>query len=68
MDAHRILLALAVAGAPDVGTAQTGAPPSQIVEWPAFAGDLAATKYSPLTDINRDNVARLTKAWEWSDG
>ncbi len=62
------LLALAVAGAPAVGTAQTGAPPSQIVEWPAFGGDLAASKYSPLADINRSNVANLAKAWEWSTG
>ena len=41
---------------------------AQRVEWPQFAGDLAATKYSSLTDINRDNVARLTKAWEWATG
>ena len=40
----------------------------QTVEWPAWGGDLAATKYSTLTDINRDNVARLTKAWEWATG
>ena len=40
----------------------------QAVEWPAWGGDLAATKYSTLTDINRDNVARLTKAWEWATG
>jgi len=42
--------------------------PAQRVEWPAFAGDLAATKFSPLADVNRDNVARLTKAWEWATG
>jgi quinoprotein glucose dehydrogenase len=41
---------------------------AQAVEWPAWGGDLAATKYSSLTDINRDNVARLTKAWEWATG
>ena len=35
-------------------------------EWPAWGGDLAATKYSTLTDINRGNVAQLTKAWEWA--
>ena len=33
--------------------------------WPAYGGDLAATKYSTLTDINRDNVARLVPIWEW---
>jgi quinoprotein glucose dehydrogenase len=49
--------------------AQGNAPvASPIVEWPAFGGDLAATKYSTLTDINRANVATLAKAWEWSTG
>ncbi|HEY4133043.1 MAG TPA: PQQ-binding-like beta-propeller repeat protein [Gemmatimonadaceae bacterium] len=41
---------------------------SPMVEWPAFGGDLAATKYSTLADINRTNVAKLAKAWEWSTG
>jgi len=41
---------------------------AQRVEWPAFAGDLAATKYSALSDINRGNVSGLTKAWEWATG
>lgn len=48
----------------------TFAPPArgQRVEWPVFGGDLAATKYSSLADINRSNVAGLTKAWEWETG
>lgn len=37
-------------------------------EWPAFGGDLAATKFSSLTDINRTNVATLMRAWEWATG
>lgn len=41
---------------------------SAAVNWPAYGGDLAATKYSPLADINRDNVARLAPLWEWSTG
>ncbi len=41
---------------------------AQIVEWPTFGGDLASTKFSKLTDIDRSNVARLTKAWEWATG
>jgi glucose dehydrogenase len=27
-----------------------------------------ATKYSTLTDINRETVAHLAEAWEWSPG
>lgn len=41
---------------------------AQRVEWPAWGGDLAATKYSTLTNINRGNVATLARAWEWATG
>src|SRR6185436_5466319 len=37
-------------------------------EWPFYGGDLGATKYSTLADINRGNVASLTRAWEWATG
>ncbi len=37
-------------------------------EWPTYGGDLGASKYSALTDINRGNVATLVKAWEWATG
>jgi quinoprotein glucose dehydrogenase len=37
-------------------------------EWPFYGGDLAATKFSTLTDINRGNVAKLAPAWEWATG
>lgn len=57
------LMAVAAAlGAATRGRAQ------QPVEWPAYGADLAATKYSILSDINRANVAGLVKAWEWSTG
>jgi quinoprotein glucose dehydrogenase len=35
------------------------------VEWPHYGGDPAGTKYSPLTQIDRTNVAELELAWEW---
>src|SRR5689334_2309115 len=34
-------------------------------EWPFYHRDLASTRYSPLDQINRDNVAKLTTAWVW---
>ena len=37
-------------------------------EWPAWGGDLAATKYSTLTDINRGNVAQLDQGVGVGDG
>ena len=35
-------------------------------EWPAYAGDLKATKYSPLSQVNEDNVSKLQIAWRWT--
>jgi len=33
------------------------------VDWPVYSADAAGTKYSPLRQINRDNVHRLGIAW-----
>jgi quinoprotein glucose dehydrogenase len=53
---------LVMLAASSTARAQAGA------EWPAYAGDLAATKYSTLADINRTNVSTLARAWEWATG
>jgi len=42
--------------------AQQGA---QNGEWRYYAGDAASTKYSPLDQINADNVKNLQIAWRW---
>ncbi|MGB0544399.1 MAG: membrane-bound PQQ-dependent dehydrogenase, glucose/quinate/shikimate family, partial [Longimicrobiales bacterium] len=34
-------------------------------DWPHYARDLAATKYSPLEQISTANVAQLEVAWSW---
>jgi quinoprotein glucose dehydrogenase len=34
-------------------------------EWLHNRGDLASTSYSPLDQINRDNVSKLRIAWRW---
>ena len=34
-------------------------------DWPMYNRDLAGTRYSPLTQINTANVARLTKVWSY---
>jgi quinoprotein glucose dehydrogenase len=43
--------------------AQRPAPPPG--EWWYYGGDSASTKYSPLDQINRDNVKTLRIAWRW---
>jgi quinoprotein glucose dehydrogenase len=42
---------------------QTG--DTRLVPWPYVAADTAGSRYSPLADINRQNVGRLQVAWEW---
>jgi len=40
-------------------------PPGQ---WTRQARDYANTRFSPLTEVNKDNVSRLKIAWSFSDG
>ncbi len=37
-------------------------------DWPYQGGDQGSIKYSPLTQINKGNVARLKPAWQWHSG
>ena len=37
-------------------------------DWPVWCGDNGATKYSPLMQINKTNVASLEMAWRWMTG
>jgi glucose dehydrogenase len=37
-------------------------------EWPMYNRDLAGTRYSPLKQINRGNVAMLARAWAYPLG
>jgi glucose dehydrogenase len=41
------------------------ATPQKDADWPMFNRDLAGTRYSPLTQINTANVAKLAKAWTY---
>jgi len=34
-------------------------------EWHHYGGDLGATRYSPLDQINKENVRNLRIAWRW---
>jgi quinoprotein glucose dehydrogenase len=35
-------------------------------EWRSYGGDPGASKYAPLSIINKDNVKKLEIAWRWS--
>src|SRR5260221_6343162 len=39
-----------------------------IADWPVYAGDPGGSRYSPLAQIDKSNVARLAIAWEYHTG
>ena len=43
----------------------TGGP---VADWPVYGRDLGGSRYSPLEQINRDNVSHLEIAWEYHTG
>ena len=60
-----IVLIASVAGS-SFSSAQTA--DNAPVEWPVYGGDAGGSRYSPLTEINKGNVARLKVAWELHTG
>jgi quinoprotein glucose dehydrogenase len=38
------------------------------VDWPNYGRDPGGTRYSPLTQITRQNVTQLKPAWEYHTG
>jgi len=40
----------------------------QTVDWPGVGGDPGCARYSPLDQINRENVARLKPVWTYHTG
>jgi quinoprotein glucose dehydrogenase len=72
LNAAKIGIALALAGMLVQAEAQPipGALPESAKalsqgEWPAYAGTYAAARYSPLTQIDRNNAKSLHIAWRW---
>src|SRR5215813_4357697 len=37
-------------------------------EWRFYGGDQSGTRFSPLKQVNRDNVAQLQRAWTYHTG
>ncbi|WP_292039323.1 MULTISPECIES: membrane-bound PQQ-dependent dehydrogenase, glucose/quinate/shikimate family [unclassified Brevundimonas] len=55
---------------PGAGQDRIGDPALQQVgaDWPAWGGSDAAQRYSPLTQINKENISTLTRAWTFRTG
>src|SRR4051794_25075279 len=58
-----VLACLCSGSMPLFGQAKPSTQPG--TEWPMYNHDLAGSRYSPLTQINTGNVARLTQAWAY---
>ena len=43
----------------------TGLPSTKNGDWPAYAGDIKGTRYSPLDQINASNFSKLEVAWRF---
>ncbi len=37
-------------------------------DWPVYLGDHSSSQYSPLNEINKENIAQLDLAWEYHTG
>ncbi|HYG32875.1 MAG TPA: pyrrolo-quinoline quinone, partial [Methylophilaceae bacterium] len=37
-------------------------------EWPSFGRDYSNQRFSPLAQINQENVSQLKKAWHYRSG
>src|ERR1700732_3410967 len=61
-------LAVGLGSAADAGKIAAGAATAIDDEWPYYGHDAGGTRFSPLTQINRENVARLKVAWTFHNG
>lgn len=66
MLATAVAAALCSLGAAAQPGAPSGSGPFTAGDWPTINGDFAATRYSPLDQIDASNVAQLEQAWSYS--
>lgn len=59
------LLLLTTRPAAGQQAATPAATPGDMVEWRSYHGNNRSDRYSPLDQIDKDNVARLELAWRW---
>ena len=64
-----VAIVVLVLSAPTSGTSGTQSArgtSGASTEWTHYSGNAASHKYSPLDQINKDNVGKLSIAWRWS--
>ncbi|MFT7524940.1 MAG: quinoprotein glucose dehydrogenase [Arenicella sp.] len=55
-------------GVVPIASAKVSAPTEFAVDWPAYGGTFGAQRFSSLTQIDRDNVGQLERAWKYRTG
>ena len=63
IDIRRLIAALLVVTFALAASAQQKKATTPAQEWQTYNHDLAGTRFSPLTEINTGNVAKLAQAW-----
>jgi quinoprotein glucose dehydrogenase len=66
--ASGLLLGLAAVPLPAQSAARVTGAANTATEWPAYGGDAGGSRYTPITQINRGNVAQLHEAWRFNTG
>jgi quinoprotein glucose dehydrogenase len=54
--------------APSAAAMTEPAPLQVAADWPAYGGSTSARRFSPLSQINRENVGQLERAWTFRTG
>lgn len=62
------IAAMALVACATTAETQNAAASGQPTEWTHYGADAAGTNFSPLTQINPDNVGELQRAWTWNFG
>ena len=61
----RWMFSIVIFGVTMLSSPQQRTAPTPAGDWPMYNRDLAASRYSPLTQINTENVGRLVRAWNY---
>jgi len=65
---HKVRMLVAVCIIAVFAMPAFGAGQDSSAEWPFYGNDPGGQRYSPLDQINRDNVAQLKVAWTYHTG
>jgi len=63
-----VCVCLSVVLLSDWGAAHAAPSESSVEEWPTYGRDPGGSRYSPLTQITRDNVTQLQVVWTYRTG